>query len=489
MSSASITTTAGPLDVQNIVSQLMTVEKQPLATSQTKLKTFNSKLSDIGQVSSALSGLQTAANDLASGNFLHTLKASTSDATIATVETNGNGLAGNYQLNVEELAKPRQLVFDTTSDGQSITSTSTALANVPDSLTIAAGDNSTTVQLRDPVSTTTTDASSSAGTSTTPASVSLQDIADKINAANAGVNASIVQYKGNYSLVIASAESGSDSAFSITAGGSDSSLTPTAANTLAGLQQSDTAISESSDASDASLTVNGVYVSSSSNTVRDVINGAIISLQKAGEASITMTQDNSSIASKLQGFVDAYNKVQSALDNASGGSMKGDAALTSIRNQLSSVLQTPVSGADPVSSYAYLSQVGISIQKDGTLALDQSAFNKALSSKPSAVGNLFGNSSNTGFADRFNTTINNLLGPAGIIVTKQHDLNQNVTDETGHQTQLQTKMSDKQANYLRQYTTLNATLAKMQQSTSNLSGLMAGVSSAGSSSGSSSGSS
>jgi flagellar hook-associated protein 2 len=163
--------------------------------------------------------------------------------------------------------------------------------------------------------------------------------------------------------------------------------------------------------------------------------------------------------------------------------MKGDAALT-IRNQLSAVLQTPVSGADPVSSYAYLSQVGISIQKDGTLSLDQTAFNKALSSKPAAVANLFGNSSNSGFADRFNTTINNLLGPAGIIVTKQHDLNQNVTDETTHQTQLQTKMSDKQANYLHQYTTLNATLAKMQQSTSNLSGLMAG-SAAGSSSGSS----
>lgn len=486
MSSASITTTAGPLDVQNIVSQLMTVEKQPLTTSQTKLKTFNSKLSDIGQVSSALSGLQTAVSGLASGNFLHTLKASTSDATVATVDTNGSGIAGNYQLNVEELAKPRQLVFDTGSDGNAITSTSTALANVPDSLTLDVGDTSTTVQLRDPVSTTATSTGSSDGTATaTPASVSLQDIADKINAASAGVNASIVQYKGNYSLVIASAEPGSDNAFSISAGGSDSSVTENSANTLAGLQQSDTAVSESNDATDASLTVNGVYVSSSSNTVSDVINGATVSLQKAGEASITMTQDNTSIASKLQGFVDAYNKVQGALDTAASGSMKGDGALTSIRNQLSAVLQTPVSGADPVTSYAYLSQVGISIQKDGTLSLDQTAFNKALSSKPAAVDNLFGNSSNSGFADRFGSTINNLLGPAGIVVTKQHDLSQNVTDETGHQTQLQTKMSDKQANYLRQYTTLNATLAKMQQSTSNLSGLMAGVSSAGSSSGSS----
>ena len=481
MSSASITTSAGPLDVQNIVSQLMTVEKQPLSTSQTKLQTFNSKLSDVGQVSSAISGLQTAVSGLSSTSFLHTLKASSSDPTIATVDTNGSGAPGNYLLNVDELAKPRQLVFDTSADGKAITSTSTALDDAPDALSFEVSGKSTSVQLREPVSTITN--SDGTTSSTTPASVTLQDVSDKINAANAGVNASIVQYKGNYSLVVAAAEPGSDKAFSITAGGTDSGQTETSASTLAGLQQSDTAVSESNDATDASLTVNGVYVSSSSNTVSDVIGGATLSLQKAGEATISMAQDNSSIASKLQGFVDAYNKVQGALSSASNSNMKGDAALTSIRNQLAGVLQTPVSGADPISSYAYLSQVGISIQKDGTLALDQNTFNKALSSQPAAVANLFGNSSNSGFADRFNTTINNLLGPAGIIMTKQHDLNQNVTDETTHQTQLQTKLSDKQANYLHQYTTLNATLAKMQQSTSNLSGLMSGVGSTGSSSG------
>jgi flagellar capping protein FliD len=78
--------------------------------------------------------------------------------------------------------------------------------------------------------------------------------------------------------------------------------------------------------------------------------------------------------------------------------------------------------------------------KDGTLALDQTAFNKALTSNPSAVANLFGNSSSTGFADRFNSTINNLLGPTGIVVTKQNDLNQSVTDETSHQTEIQTNL-------------------------------------------------
>jgi flagellar hook-associated protein 2 len=111
--------------------------------------------------------------------------------------------------------------------------------------------------------------------------------------------------------------------------------------------------------------------------------------------------------------------------------------------------------------------------KDGTLALDQTAFNKALTSNPSAVANLFGNSSSTGFADRFNSTINNLLGPTGIVVTKQNDLNQSVTDETSHQTEIQTNLDALRSSYLQQYTTLNATLAQMQQSTSNLASLLA----------------
>ncbi|WP_137009861.1 flagellar filament capping protein FliD [Aquitalea aquatilis] len=475
MSTASITTSAGPLDVQNIVSQLMTVEKQPLSSSQSKISSFNSKLSDIGQVGSALSGLQTSVSSLSSGAFLHTLKASSSDPTVATVHASGNGAAGNYLLDISELAKPRQLVFDQTAAGQSISSANSPLDNVPDTLTFEVAGSSTSVQLRDAASSATASTSrdSSTTTATTPTSVSLQNIADKINSANASVNASIVQYKGSYSLVIAAAESGSDHAFSITAGGSDSSVDETATNTLAGLVQSNTAIGESNDASDATLTVNGINVSSSSNTLDDVISGASVLLQKTGQASIGMTQDNSSITSSLQAFVDAYNKVQTAIGSAAAGTLKGDAALTSIRSQLSAVLQTPVSGADPLSSYAYLSQVGIAIQKDGTLALDQSSFSKALASKPAAVANLFGNSSNTGFADRFNSTINNLLGPAGIIVTKQQDLSQNVSDETTHQTQLQTKVSSKQADYLHQYTSLNATLAKMQQSTSNLSGLLA----------------
>jgi len=455
MSTAAISTNAGPLDVQTIVSQLMSVEQQPLTDSQNLVSTYKTDLSDMGQISSALSGLQSSVSSLSSGAFLQTFKASTSDSTIASVTTSTGGIAGNFQLNVSKLAQSRQLVFDENSSGQPITSATTALSGAPSSLTFSVAGTSTTVNL--------TNGGSSGE--------SLQNISDAINAANAGVNASIVQYNGNYSLVLASTNSGSANAFSIKAGGSDSSST--SGNTLAGLQQSSTAASESYAASDALLTVNGVNVSSSSNTLTGVISGASVNLEKTGQVTIGMTQDTSGIASTLQGFVDAYNKVQSTVTTAFNGDMKGDDSLLSIQDQLSSVLQTQVAGVNATTSFAYLSQVGISLQKDGTLALDQTAFNNALTSNPSAVANLFGNSSSTGFADRFNSTVNSLLGPSGIVVTKQNDLNQSITDETSHQTEIQTNLTALQSSYLQQYTTLNATLAQMQQSTSNLAGLLA----------------
>ena len=89
------------------------------------------------------------------------------------------------------------------------------------------------------------------------------------------------------------------------------------------------------------------------------------------------------------------------------------------------------------------------------------------------MANLFGNSASTGFADRFNTAVNDLLGANGIITTKQTSINQNITDETNHQQALQTRLNTERTSLLQQYTSLNSALSAMQQSTNNLASLIA----------------
>lgn len=128
---------------------------------------------------------------------------------------------------------------------------------------------------------------------------------------------------------------------------------------------------------------------------------------------------------------------------------------------------------DATSSYAYLAQVGITQKADGTLTLDSSAFNAALTANPSAVANLFGNSQNTGVANVFNTTINSLLGPNGLITSNQTNLNSKVTAEQQLQERLQNQLNNEQTSLLTEYSNLNSELAQMQQASSSMANLIA----------------
>ncbi|WP_199053352.1 flagellar filament capping protein FliD, partial [Aquitalea sp. ASV15] len=324
---ASITTSVGSLDVQSIVSQLMTIEQQPLQASQQRSSKYNTQLSSIGQISSALSALQTASGKISTGAFLQQFKASSTDTSIANVTTTTGGVAGSYTLNVTQLAKPRQLVFDQFA-GQAVTDPKATLSGAPTSLTLTVAGKDNVINL----------------TPSATDTVSLQSISDRINQSGAGVNASVVQNNGQYKLVLASAVSGSDNTFSIKAGGSDSGST--SGSSLAGLTQSATAASESAAASDALLSVNGVSVSSGSNHLTNVISGVNVDITKLGQATVTMASDSSGIAASLQGFVDAYNQVKSAVDSARSGSLKANASVLSIQQKLTGILSTPVPGVD-----------------------------------------------------------------------------------------------------------------------------------------------
>ncbi|OHX10637.1 hypothetical protein BI347_19090 [Chromobacterium sphagni] len=462
MSASSISSSVGPLDVQSIVSQLVAADSQPLVQSQQRVSNYQSELSTLGQVSSALSSLQSAATTLASGTFLQQFSATSSDSTIATATATTGGAAGSYVLNVSQLAQSRQLVFDQGSNGKPITDENAALSGAPSSLTFSVNGTSSTVQL------------SNNGSPT-----SLSSIASSINGAGIGVSASIVQYNNNYSLVLNSTQAGPSNAFSITSGGTDSSST--SGNTLAGLQQSSIAAGESTNAQNALMTVNGVNVSSSSNAVTNVINGTTVNLEKVGQVTINMSQNTANITSTLQSFVSAYNQVVSATNSATSSSTTvGNAPantdissdLTGLQEQLADMLGTPVPGADPVNSYAYLAQVGITQSADGTLALNSTTFNAALTANPSAVSNLFGNAQNTGVGNTFNTAINNLLGPTGLITIDQNNLNSQVTTEQQLQGQLQSQLTNEQSSLLTEYSNLNSELSQMEQASSSMANLL-----------------
>ncbi|AXT49201.1 MULTISPECIES: flagellar filament capping protein FliD [Chromobacterium] len=456
---AGITTSVGSLDVQTIVSQLMAIDSRPLVASQKKLDGYNTQLSDLGKIGSALSALQSAITSLSTGSFLQAFKVSSSDTSVAGVSTTSGGVNGTYVVNVAKLATSRQLVFDQF-NGVDIKDAQAEITGAPDELKFTINGKEQTVKLRDKPGD----------------KVTLQSISDKINAEGMGVNASVVKNGDNYKLVVASTASGTDNKFTISAGGTDSGST--SGSTLAGLTQSPTAANESKDAGNADLTVNGVQVSSGSNKVSNAIPGVELDLYKGGagvSTTVTLNQDTAGIGKNLQSFVDAYNQVLSSIKDARGGSMKGNASVLSIQQKLQDVLTKSIPGVDPVNSYAYLSQVGIAIQKDGTLKLDQTKFNDALKKDPTAVKNLFGNTSTTGIAQLLNKEINSLLGPTGVVESSKTSINTRISTEKASQDALTARLAARQKQYIQQYTALNSTLSKMTAATNNLSGLMSQV--------------
>jgi flagellar hook-associated protein 2 len=462
-SSASITTTSGPLDVQGLVSQLMSVAARPLTASQSRVKDYNAELSSIGSLSSDLSSLQTAMTTLSSGSFLQQYSVSSSDDSTATASAGVGAMAGTYTINTTALASPRQLVFDQTSGGSSITDPSAAISGAPVSLSFSIGGNVQTVNV----------------TAGSNGNVSLNDLQTQINDAGIGVDATIVKSNGNYKLVLASHLAGKDNAFSLVTGAGTIDAPAGTAASLDGLTQSSTGISESRAAADAAFTINGVGVTASSNQVSDAVPGLNLSLNKIGSATLTVAEDSKAVEGNVKDFVTAYNSVQSQLGLMLDGNMKANGSLRSMRNTLQNMLQVPIAGVNATTTYAYLSQVGITTQKDGTLALDSTKFQAALSAQPDEVSRLFSNSNNDGVAQRFNSSINDLLGPDGLVLSEKAAINSSIDIEKQQQSRLTSNLTRLQTQYLKQYSDLNSALEKMQQTSSQMSSMLASSSSSG----------
>ena len=144
--------------------------------------------------------------------------------------------------------------------------------------------------------------------------------------------------------------------------------------------------------------MNGIFVSKASNTITDAIQGVTLSLLKApttAPATVTVARDTSKASASVAGFVKAYNDLNTTLKNASaydpttkkGAVLQGDSTVRTLQTQVRAVLNTPISSTG--GSFTNLSQIGVSFQKDGTLALDSTKLNTAISNNFSDIAALF----------------------------------------------------------------------------------------------------
>jgi flagellar hook-associated protein 2 len=327
-------------------------------------------------------------DSLSSPSSLLALKTSSSDADVLTATAGSTAVPGSYAIEVTRLAQAQKLV----AGGQA--SASTAIGNGTVSIeigTISGGTlNSTTGTYS---GATFANSGELAKSITIDASNNtLAGIRDAINAANAGVTASIVNDGGTnpYHLVLTSNRTGASRSAKISVNG-DAALSNLLFQDPQGSGTQN--LAERVTAQNAQFKVDGLAVSTASNTVTDVIDDVTLSLAKVNTGApvtLTVARDQNAVTNQVKSLADAYNTVQNALralasydpSTKKAGPLYADGTTSEMGSSIRSILTAQLVGAG---RYTNLSQLGLAFQRDGTLKLDAAKLQAAMTAAPADV--------------------------------------------------------------------------------------------------------
>lgn len=446
------------LDVNGIISQLMSVERQPITLLDKKEAGFQAKISALGLLKSALSSVQTAAQALrpatgqsGSAKFA-AFKANLADSSIATATASSQASPSTYSVDVLSLAHENRLVSAADPTIEAGAQTIQIVRGSVDAgvFTASSGFTPLTVELD--------------GSDNT-----LEGIRDAINAAKAGVKASIVSSADGDRLTVSAGATGTSAVLKITGGISALNYDPTAPVSY----DDDTppaVMSEVQAASNARVKFNGITVESISNTFTNVAPGVNLTATDEGATTLSVVQDLAPVKALITNFVKAYNDANKSFGDLGGynsetkvaGPLNGDTALRGSQSALRAVINSvpsELSGA----SLTRLSEIGVTYQKDGTLAFEASKFDSAAKADFDSVASLVA-AYGTAFAD----ASDDLLGRGGFVATETNGLNQSVKSITTQRTALESRMTAIEARYRRQFTSLDTMIASMNQTSTFL---------------------
>ncbi len=400
------------LDINTMVTQLMSLESRKMTAMQTQEASYQAKVSAFGQVKSAFSTFQSAVSSLATVQQFQSTTATASDATVLSAKATASATPGTYALEVSKLAQAQKLV----TAGQASTTSAIGTGTITFDFGTLTGPNdaggNATAPVKDPATGKYTSAVFTPGTADAktvtigPNNSSLAGIRDAINGAKIGVNATIVNDGGASPnrLVLTNATTGAASSMKITvsndSGGGLASLLGHDPAASAGDPAGSAGqhLSETMAAQDALMTIDGLPVRKSSNTISDVISGVTLNLTKTNvgtPTTVTVARDTASVVTAVNKFVTAYNAISKTFKDASAydattrtaAILNGDSSIRGAQAQLRAVMSAPIAGG--YGEFSRLSEVGVAFQKDGTLAVDSAKLNKALESNFNDVAGLF----------------------------------------------------------------------------------------------------
>ncbi|MEB6589947.1 MULTISPECIES: flagellar filament capping protein FliD [Pseudomonas] len=447
---ASSTGLGSGLDIGSIVKVLVqsdTAAKQAQITRQTSNN--SAMISGIGSLRSALTAFQTAMtklNDKAAPSF-NAYAATSANDKVVKVTSGNTAVAGNYDIQVAKLATGSKVASQAFDEGAS--------------KAIAAG--TLTIEQGDPAD------GGTAYTIEVGAGATLQSVRDQINkemSAN-GISANIITGEDGARLVLTSSKTGAGNDLSLKGDVDQTELDIVGTQKMVG-----TGAGYITDkAQDAELTIDGLKITSATNTIKDAISG--LSLELVGESTaatkVTVAANNDGLKTSIQSFVDAYNTLQKTItslsstsrdsdDNLVLGPLTNDPTTRSLLGDIRKVL-SEVGAGDQLTT---LSQLGINTQKDGTLEFNSTKFTAAMNDKKlgAEVQELF--TGTNGIFERMNKAIDPYNKTDGSLATRKSSLDKAAKNLTDQQAALDRRTESLTESLTKKYVALDTALGKMK---------------------------
>lgn len=504
---ASTITSAGAasgMDFESIISASLEAKRAQLESqTTTKKEEANVELSGVGQLKSALESFQSTLQAFTEDNAFNTRKITIdqpSDTTYFTVSAEDDVSNMYHDIIVEQLSSSQKI---------------TKNFNI--------GENDNAFQ----AGTLTFDlGKDEEGTRTFSIDIeegdTLELIRKKINENDYGLTANYVKTEDGYQLTLDTGTTGSDNNYlKVTAQPADvNDLTDDEGNKLQSLSQfafggytnvdadkngnpDDAANGNPDDAAkidgwdvtaakDAIIQVDGSRIRSDSNTFEGQISGITLTVNKVSakdddgkfEAnSLTIEEDYSAMATKMQNFVSSYNSLMSTLDslyehntytdgenNYDGGYLAGNATVRALRNQLQNMVSSfGVSETTGQSIY----NMGLSFEKDGTLELDSTTFKESLTGNFNLVVNAF--SGDDGLLSQLDGVMEEYTKSSGILDEWEESLNSTISDLTAEENDNETYLEEYEASLRQKYSYLDTVMAGYNNSLTYLQSALSGI--------------
>ena len=452
------------LDVSSIVEQLVAIERRPIDLLTTQKTALQSKLSAFGLLKSYTTNVEDAVARLADPTLWQKTSTGSTDPSSVSATSTAAAAGGSYSVQVGQLAQSQSLA-----SGAYLANTSSVGTGT---LKIELGSWGAGPAFTPKVPASSVDVVIGAGED------SLESVRAKINAANAGVSASIIKDGSGSRLVIRSLATGAENAMRITATGAAALPTlPTDPPSLASLVYNPAApasskLTQSIEAKDAQATINGLAVTSKSNTFADVIEGVTLTVGKVTSSAVQVNvgSDKDAMKKAVNDFVKAYNDISNYLsqqtrydpDTKTAGDLQGDRATLSLQSQLRTAL-TRSSGAS--STYRSLSDMGIELQRSGTLTVNDTKLSAALGNL-TEVSKAFANpasngSGYTGLAVSMKSLTDSMTLTDGLVTTRSDGLRTSIKRVDTQVAKYEERVASTRERLLRQYGALDTKVASL----------------------------